>query len=140
MTNALEILTQKYKYAYQTVEKVAFGLIKLSILFLWRRLFGTSRPFTILCHIMMGIVIAWTLAFFFETVFQCGTDWSLNWAPIFVFLTQCTASLDVLTVFGVTDILTDLVIICMPVPLIWSLQMPKRKKLAITGIFTLGFL
>ncbi|KAI1737123.1 hypothetical protein F4680DRAFT_451216 [Xylaria scruposa] len=143
VTNDLEILTQKYKYAYQTTEKIVFGLIKLAILLLWRRLFGKARPFTkafnILCYVMIFIVTAWTVAFFFETVFQCGTNWSLNWAPIFVFLTQCTASLDVLTVYGVTDILTDLIIIAMPIPLIWSLQMDKRKKLAVTAIFALGF-
>ncbi|KAL4766806.1 hypothetical protein BDW60DRAFT_212591 [Aspergillus nidulans var. acristatus] len=32
--SALEVLAQKYKYAFQTTEKVAFGLIKISILFL----------------------------------------------------------------------------------------------------------
>ncbi|KAK5635985.1 hypothetical protein RRF57_011698 [Xylaria bambusicola] len=139
VTNDLEILTQKYKYAYQTTEKIVFGLIKTTILLLWRRLFARSRRLVIICHVMIAIIAAWTVAFFFETVFQCGTRWSLNWAPIFVFLTMCTASLDVLTVFGVTDILTDLIILVMPIPLIWSLQMPQRKKIAVTGIFALGF-
>ncbi|KAI0872895.1 hypothetical protein GGS24DRAFT_518089 [Hypoxylon argillaceum] len=143
VTNGLEILTQKYKYAYQTTEKIVFGLIKLAILLLWRRLFGKAMPFiktfNIVYYIMIFIVVAWTVAFFFETVFQCGTNWSLNWAPIFVFLTRCTASLNVLTVYGVTDILTDLIIIAMPIPLIWSLQMDNRKKVAVTAIFALGF-
>ncbi len=140
VTNDLEILIQKYKYAYQTTEKIVFGLIKITLLLLWKRLFGRSRALIILCYVMIAVVAAWTVAFFFETVFQCGTNWTLNWAPIFVFLTKCTASLDVLTVFGVTDVLTDLIIIAMPIPLIWTLQMPIRKKVAVTGIFALGFL
>ncbi|KAH7324810.1 hypothetical protein B0I35DRAFT_476023 [Stachybotrys elegans] len=139
VTNDLEILMQRYKYAYQTMEKVVFGMIKLSILFLWKRLFGTSRTFTIISYVMIAIVACWMVAFFFETVFQCGTNWPLNWAPIYVFLAECTASLDVLTVFGVTDVVTDLIIIAMPIPLIWSLQMPRNKKIAVTGIFALGF-
>ncbi|KAI0915157.1 hypothetical protein F4823DRAFT_630267 [Ustulina deusta] len=139
VTNDLEILIQKYKYAYQTTEKIVFGLIKITLLLLWKRLFGRSRALIILCYVMIAVVAAWTVAFFFETVFQCGTNWTLNWAPIFVFLTKCTASLDVLTVFGVTDVLTDLIIIAMPIPLIWTLQMPIRKKVAVTGIFALGF-
>lgn len=89
---------------------------------------------------MIAVVAAWTLAFFFETVFQCGVNWPLNWAPIFTFLAKCTASLDVLTAFGVTDVVTDLIIMAMPIPLIWTLQMPKRKKVAVTCIFALGFL
>ncbi|KAK2589608.1 hypothetical protein QQS21_012717 [Conoideocrella luteorostrata] len=139
VTNDLEILTQKYKYAYQTSEKIAFGLIKLSILFLWKRLFGRSKALTILCYVMIGVIVAWTIAFFFETVFQCGSNWPMNWAPIFVFLAECTASLDVLTVFGVSDVVTDLIILAMPIPLIWSLRMPRKKKVAVTGIFALGF-
>ena len=108
----------QYKYGFQTTEKVAFGLIKLSILFLWRRIFGHVCAFNIASWIMIGIIIAWSTAFFFATVFQCGLDWSLNWAPIAVFLTQCSNTLDMLTVFTATDIITDLLIIAMPIPMV----------------------
>ena len=67
---------------------------------------------------MIGITIAWSLAFFFATVFQCGVEWSLNWAPIIDFLTKCSNTLDMLTVFTATDILTDLMIIAMPIPMV----------------------
>ena len=67
---------------------------------------------------MIGIIAAWTVAFFFATVFQCGTKWYLNWAPIWDFLRGCDDTLTVLTVFTVTDILTDLIIIAMPVPMV----------------------
>ena len=108
----------QYKYAFQTTEKVAFGLIKLSFLFLWRRIFGHVRTFNIASWTMIGIVIAWSVAFFFATIFQCGVDWSLNWAPITDFLTKCTNTLGMRTVFTATDILTDLIIIAMPVPMV----------------------
>ena len=67
---------------------------------------------------MIGITIAWSLAFFLATVFQCGVEWSLNWAPITDFLTKCSNTLDMLTVFTATDILTDLMIIAMPIPMV----------------------
>ncbi|KAL2045928.1 hypothetical protein ABVK25_011924 [Lepraria finkii] len=134
-----EHMAEKYKYGFQTTEKVAFGLIKLSILFLWRRIFGHVRTFNIISWIMIGVIIAWSTAFFFATVFQCGLDWSLNWAPITVFLTQCSNTPDMLTVFTVTDITTDLLIIAMPIPMIWSLQMSVRRKLAISAMFLVGF-
>ncbi|KAL8783100.1 MAG: hypothetical protein Q9213_004857 [Squamulea squamosa] len=82
---------------------------------------------------------AWSVAFFFATVFQCGLQWSLNWGPILVFLTECSNTLDMLTVFTATDILTDLLIIAMPVPMIWSLQMSVRRKIAINAMFLVGF-
>ncbi|TGJ80466.1 hypothetical protein E0Z10_g8296 [Xylaria hypoxylon] len=139
VTIPLEIVAQKYKYAFQITEKIVFGLIKVSILLLWKRLFGSSKRFRILCWVMIGITVLWTLAFFFTTIFQCGTRWSMNWAPIGIFLTQCIESLDVLTVFAATDILSDLIIICMPVPLIWRLHLPTKKKVALNSVFLIGF-
>jgi hypothetical protein len=135
----LEAVAQKYKYAFQMTEKFCFGLIKISLLLLWKRLFGSSKRFRMLCWVMIGLTVAWTLAFFFTTLFQCGTRWSLNWAPIGVFLTECIESLDVLTVFSATDILSDLIIIAMPVPLIWRLHLPTRKKVALNSVFLIGF-
>lgn len=130
---------EKYKYGFQTTEKIAFGLIKLSILFLWRRIFGHVQTFNIISWVMIGVTIAWSTAFFFATVFQCGLDWSLNWAPIGIFLTQCSNTLNMLTVFTATDIITDILIIAMPMPMIWSLQMSVRRKLAISAMFLVGF-
>ena len=67
---------------------------------------------------MIGVIIAWSMTFFLATVFQCGVNWSLNWAPIGMFLTQCSNTLNMLTVFTATDIITDLIIIFMPVPMV----------------------
>jgi hypothetical protein len=86
----------------------------------------------------VGIIAAWSTAFCLGTVFQCGTNWRLNFAPIGMFLTECSNTLDMLSAFAATDILTDFIIMFMPVPMIWSLQMAVKKKLAITGMFTVG--
>lgn len=146
----------QYKYGFQTTEKLAFGFIKLSILFLWRRVFGHVRSFNMASWAMIGIVTAWSLTFFFATIFQCGLHWSRNWAPIEIFLTQCSNTLDMLSVFTTTDIVTDLLIIAMPIPMvgkvfknretrpdiyqIWSLQLSTHRKLAISAMFLVGFL
>ncbi|PYI02706.1 hypothetical protein BO78DRAFT_422270 [Aspergillus sclerotiicarbonarius CBS 121057] len=138
VTSPLEHLAQKYKYAFQTTEKITFGLIKLSILFLWKRMISPIRWFQVSCWVMIGVVIAWMIAFFFATVFQCYTQWAWNWAPISFFLTQCTNTLDMLTVFTATDIVTDVIIITMPVPIIWQLHLPTIKKVGLTGLFMMG--
>ncbi|KAL8721382.1 MAG: hypothetical protein Q9225_001929 [Loekoesia sp. 1 TL-2023] len=133
-----EHLAEKYKYGFQTTEKIAFGLIKLSFLFLWRRIFGHVRIFNTISWVMIAVVSAWSLTFFLATVFQCGVKWNLNWAPITAFLTQCSNTLNMLTVFTTTDIITDLLIIAMPIPMIWSLQMSIRRKVAVSGMFLVG--
>ena len=121
------MLLSQYKYGFQTTEKIAFGLIKLSILFLWRRIFGHVRAFNRASWVMIVIVSAWSLTFFFATVFQCGVKWSLNWAPITIFLTQCSNTLNMLTVFTATDIITDLLIIAMPIPMVNARRASERR-------------
>ncbi|KAJ5783755.1 uncharacterized protein N7518_009432 [Penicillium psychrosexuale] len=43
-----------------------------------------------------------------------------------------------LTVFCGTDVLTDFVIMLMPVPIIWKLKMSVKKKIGVTSVFMVG--
>ena len=108
----------QFKYAFQITEKIAFGLIKLSIVFLWRRIFGHIRAFNIGSWVLIVILAAWSLAFFFATIFQCAPHEDYNWAPLTVFLTDCSNTFDMVTVFAASDILTDLIIIIIPIPIV----------------------
>ena len=67
---------------------------------------------------MIGLVSAWALTFFFTTLFQCKTDFYLNWGPVTDFLVKCPHTLNVLTAFTTTEIITDIIIISMPVPMV----------------------
>ncbi|KAI0854094.1 hypothetical protein F5Y00DRAFT_256594 [Daldinia vernicosa] len=138
ITSDLEHTAQKYKYAFQITEKLAFGLIKLSLIFLWKRLFGPAKYFTRICWFMIAVTSGWSLSFFFATIFECGTNWTWNWAPIAIFLNQCAGTPIMLSVFTGMDLLTDLIIMFMPVPLIWGLRMPIKKKMGVTSILVLG--
>jgi hypothetical protein len=140
LNTGLEQLAQKYKLAFQVTEKVALGLIKLSILCLWNRIFGQTKKFTIFCRIMIVVTIAWTVAFFFATLFQCGTHWARNWESMKIFPPKCTNAAALAAAFTSTDVVTNLVIILMPVPIIWRLQMRTKRKVGITAIFGVGLL
>ncbi|KAI1826339.1 hypothetical protein F4861DRAFT_537181 [Xylaria intraflava] len=138
VTSPLEHLVQKYKYAFQITEKFAFGFIKLSFLFLWKRTLGKSRKLTIYILFLVIIVSAWSIAFLFITVFQCGLRWELNWAPIAIQLTECVSVLSLLTAYATLDLATDFAILAIPIPIIWKLSMPVRKKAGVTAIFGVG--
>jgi hypothetical protein len=45
-----------------------------------------------------------------------------------------------LTSFAAIDLFLDIVILCMPFPVIYSLHVDVRKKLLIIGVFWMGFL
>ena len=41
---------------------------------------------------------------------------------------------------AITNLLIDAIIVLLPIPVLWTLQMPLFQKVAITGMFSLGLL
>ena len=41
---------------------------------------------------------------------------------------------------GVANIITDVIILSLPMPSVWDLQLPTRTKVAVLGVFGLGFM
>ncbi|MCJ1318125.1 hypothetical protein MMC15_003452 [Xylographa vitiligo] len=60
-----------------------------------------------------------------------------QWMPE-VYENQCINSVAITVTQGCTDIGTDIVISCLPMPLVWSLHMPMRQRITLAGIFLLG--
>ena len=51
---------------------------------------------------------------------------------------KCINFHDVLIIFSSLNIGTDILILCLPVPQLWKLNMPRRRKYELMGIFSLG--
>ncbi|MCJ1260610.1 hypothetical protein MMC22_000472 [Lobaria immixta] len=45
---------------------------------------------------------------------------------------------DIANSFVVSDLITDIMILCLPLPVIWNLQMAMRRKLIVIGILATG--
>lgn len=41
---------------------------------------------------------------------------------------------------SVPNIVTDLIMLLLPMPVIWRLKLPTKQKIALTGVFLLGSL
>jgi hypothetical protein len=135
----------------------ALGPTKLSVLFLYRRIFGvTGRKFNTVSMTLIFIVICWFIAFLFTNMFQyypIQGMWATNPKdahaiknPTTMFLAQSYA-----------DVALDVIIIAVPIPLsksqfllsiqctllihaVWKLQMDFKKKMWISCIFLMGAL
>ena len=118
---------------------LVFGLIKLSVLLLYRRIFVGKifERFSLGMCVLIGL---WTLAFFFATAFQCKTDPAAWWTSPKTIALYCDKTQDIELGFAVSDVATDLVVLAIPVPLVWKLQMSVSRKITITCIFLLGLL
>ena len=113
-------------------------LVKISILLLYRRIFDTPalRRVTL---ILGALCMCWFLASVLGELFLCS-PLSASWDPRSMFTRNCGNLKAYLMGVTVSNMLLDFVILCTPLPLVWSLHLPRRKKLEVCGIFLLGSL
>lgn len=99
---------------------LAFGFIKLSVTFLYRRLFVTGKGtlFDWATKITIFVVILWTLTFLFGFIFSCGTHFSAAWGSLKNDAMYCGAALDLDDAFVVSDLITDILVLCLPLPVV----------------------
>ncbi|PYH88358.1 integral membrane protein [Aspergillus ellipticus CBS 707.79] len=107
---------------------------KLSILAMYKRLF-TARPMLITANILSAIVILWALAVSLAGVFNC--------LPVNRFWDRTVPGTCMDTVsfyYGqqIPNILTDLVLLVMPLPSVWSLPISRAQRGLLTGVFAVG--
>ncbi|KAJ5539551.1 hypothetical protein N7513_007883 [Penicillium frequentans] len=116
----------------------ANGLIKLSSIFLYRRIFvtGQEKLFNILSWTLIVVCALWTVAFFFATIFGCGRHFDYPWGPL-VAISSCNTNIR-LEGLMISDLITDLFVWILPVPMIWRTQMKFGRKVAATGVLLLA--
>ena len=129
---------EQVNYAAQLTQTLTFGFTKLSVLFLYRRIF-TGDIFRRALWIMYSIVAMWTIAFFFCNLLQCWPI-STNWALFGYDPANCIETTTMYLAQSWSDVLTDVMILSMPAPCIWALQMSTKHKFGVIGIFLTGFL
>ena len=114
----------------------AVGTVKISILLQYMRIFAT-RGMQIACKIVLALVTMFTIETVVISIFDC-TPVSYYWDK----------SLDGHCVdFGAMwfshaslNITFDIVLIILPIPVIKSLNLPTKQKIALCGIFAVGAL
>ncbi|KAH8689164.1 putative plasma membrane protein Pth11-like protein [Talaromyces proteolyticus] len=126
--------TLKVYFVAQLLYKVNLGLTKTSILFLYLRIFVT-RWFQRTCQICLAIVIAFTIGTVMSSIFQCTPV-----ARAFDHSKEGTC-INMTTFWYLNagfNILSDLVLIFLPIPVIVKLQLPTQQKILLCGIFAVG--
>ncbi|KID93766.1 MFS transporter, FHS family, L-fucose permease, partial [Metarhizium majus ARSEF 297] len=92
------------------------------------------RPFRIAVYVMLGLVAAWTISYFFANLFTCFPVTAL----IEPFYKKCIDAVPMWLSVVVTDLIVDIGILLMPVPMVLRLQLPWRERLGVLGMFSLG--
>ncbi|THD00307.1 hypothetical protein EYZ11_000200 [Aspergillus tanneri] len=101
-------------YAYQLVYATAILFIKTSILAYYKRIFSV-RPFRITVYIVGAMTLSWWIA-----------------------VPRCVSSKKFYIGNAVPNIMTDVLILAMPIRMVWNLQASRSQKISLSFIFLLG--
>ncbi|KAI1453656.1 hypothetical protein F4805DRAFT_442652 [Annulohypoxylon moriforme] len=136
------ILQAKIQFAMQFLMIFAYGFVKASIICFCRRIFvgHKNSAFDRVSLAGLGLVILWSIGFFFGLVLGCGKEVSLHWAPLQVMAESGCDGISPEEALVISDFILDLFILILPLPSIWSLSMSTGRKLAVTSIFLVGLM
>ncbi|EMR71348.1 putative integral membrane protein [Eutypa lata UCREL1] len=125
---------QKHLYFGVIVAHLSYGFVKLAVLQFYKRIFAVPN-FHLYANIIIVVVILFMIAATFTQIFSAwpiyywwtlGKTYTINYGA---FLTSFTA----------IDLVLDIVILCLPVPVIHSLNMNRNRKFLLLGVFWMGF-
>ena len=94
------------------------------------------RWFKIGCYAIATIVVAYLVAAILTTLLLCHPI-SYSWDE-FGKKDHCGNYTDVTLASACPNLILDLALVIIPIPVILKLQMPTKKKIAFTGIFGIG--
>lgn len=124
--------------ATQVLYIISLCNIKFSILFFYDRIFGAPKPMVRYILLAMGcFVIAYGVAGVLGSVLQCVLLSSDSWKPYSNTASSCVHWSLVLAL-GLVNIVTDVAMLSLPMPLVWSLRMSKSRRWQLVAVFSLG--
>ncbi|PLB54028.1 hypothetical protein P170DRAFT_469499 [Aspergillus steynii IBT 23096] len=121
-------------YSYQLVYATSILFIKTSILAYYKRIFSV-RQFRIAVYALGALVLAWWIAVVFISIFSCKPIhgfWDKAINP------RCVNTKTFYIGNAVPNIVTDVLILAMPIRMVWTLQTTRPQKVSLSFIFLLG--
>lgn len=122
-------------FAGQFLYLFTIGLVKVSIVLFYKRIFVTNG-FKKVAWGLLVLIGMWLTAFFLTTLFQ---SWpiSRNWTGVGENIMDAKV---MYVALAASDLALDIIILVTPLPVIKNLGIALEKKLAIATLFGLGFL
>ena len=120
--------------ATEVMYSPAIAAVKFSVLLLYRRLFP-NRHFRIVLWCVGIVILCYTITQTLVIVFACQPV-KAAWDP-FVKGTCVRVNVNAI-IIGSLNVITDVVTVILPMPLLWRLKISLEQKLQLMGIFLTG--
>ncbi|GAB1734328.1 hypothetical protein NU195Hw_g9169t1 [Hortaea werneckii] len=121
-------------FVAQLLYTVCITLNKSTILAFYWRLFSVRSRIPILA--VTAVVVAWFLSIFFCVLFTCvpvTAQWDVSITDA-----KCISTRSIWIAGSIVNVMTDIVLLIMPLPYVWNLNAPMAQRLALGGMFCLG--
>ncbi|KAE8146053.1 hypothetical protein BDV25DRAFT_133255 [Aspergillus avenaceus] len=115
----------------------SMAFVKISIIVFLRRILGTVSAFRIGANCLIAFISMWAVVALLVNIFQCNP-------PKFYYDKEIegghcmTGQRKFFQAMGSIALVEDVIILLMPVPIVWNLQITFRQKIAVTIVFSLG--
>jgi hypothetical protein len=129
----------KYFWVCQITYKACINLSKASILLLYSRIFNNVKWFKFACYALTTIVAMYCIASVVATIVQCDPI-PRAWDKTIPGNRECISMAQFWYANAGFSIATDIIILLMPMPLVYGLQVPRIQKVALILVFALGVL
>ena len=120
--------------AGQMLWAAANTAVKLSVLDLYIQIFR-NKSFRILSYVLMAASVGYLIMVILEAFLVCK-PFAYSWNKLRE--GHCNNQLMIYVSSGIVNLVIDVAIVILPMPMLWGLQLGLHKKLALTFIFGLG--
>lgn len=124
----------KFVFPAQIVYVIALAFIKLSILAFYWRIFAIKARIPLIIGTV--IVGAWGIGSSLALVFTCSpvkASWDITLTDA-----VCLDRLSVYLGASAPNVITDVLLLLLPVPYVWQLNAPIFQRIVLVGMFSLG--
>lgn len=130
-------MSTQYYYIETIFYTLALGLTKISIVVQYLRIFSATRATRIACICALCFLVVALIQAFFLAIFTCS--------PVsnFWMSSELKGCMDLLRLYvgqSSLSIVSDLLVILLPIPAFQQLKISKKEKYVLIGIFALGSL
>lgn len=131
------VLTLQLILPFEALYGVTLMLVKFSMLRFYARIFSINRVFTLAVWSAAVVIFLWMVSVVLETFLLCR-PLAYNWDTTID--GTCGNRQAVYVGAGVSNMVTDFMVLLLPIPFVWRLRMPTASKMSLLGIFCLGIL
>ncbi|KAF2236875.1 hypothetical protein EV356DRAFT_530764 [Viridothelium virens] len=134
---AIDVFYSKLTFVASVLYFTIAGSTKLSILFMYNRIFSVNRQFRIQLYLASFMVLGWWVGCTVATLTNC-IPLRYSWINALADPRYCFNFNIYWMAAGAVEVVIDIVILSLPVRVVLGLQLSRRNKATVAMIFLLG--